>query len=333
MKTLKGWVLPVLLLFLAPARAEGPSWQPVTAGLIAREKPGFGGLCGVVVERSTGHVFIDLSDRGLFRSSDQGQTWERHGQDPVKGRTETPGCLQLDPTGRSRRILFPTVYGGPVGIGATDGGGWQFMSPKASHVDWCAMDWTGSEPKLVLALKHESGGLLLLSRDGGRTFDEAGKGYGPAWVFDAGTAVIAAKSPDRPTAAIHRTTDGGKTFEPAADYAPVALPRWHGDALYWLVAGALVKTTDRGAHWTKVCEIKDGQYGPVFGKHPGDLFVLTRAGILASADAGATWSKPIAVPDWKGASPLTWLDYDPIGDVLYAMKMGSELYKLPHPVR
>ena len=31
----------------------------------------------------------------------------------------------------------------------------------------------------------------------------------------------------------------------------------------------------------------------------------------------------------KGVSPLTWLDYDPVNDVLYVMKMTSELYKLP----
>jgi hypothetical protein len=25
---------------------------------------------------------------------------------------------------------------------------------------------------------------------------------------------------------------------------------------------------------------------------------------------------------------LTWLDYDPVGDALYVMKMGTDLYRL-----
>ena len=198
------------------------------------------------------------------------------------------------------------------------------------HVDWCVADWSHPEMKFLLALKHESGGMLLRSRDGGKSFDEVGKGYGPAWVFDANTAVVAlAKSKDRPIGSLLRTTDGGKSFEPAGEYAPTSLPRWHGDALYWLANNALIKTTDQGATWQKVSDRKDGRFGPVFGKDARQMFVLTGAGVVESTDGGATWSQPIAIPkELKGVSPLTWLDYDPLHDVLYVMKMTSELYQM-----
>src|SRR5262245_19729227 len=78
--------------------AAAQDWQPLAADLIQREKPGFGGLSGVVIDRGTGAIFICVSDRGLFRSTDAGRTWQRHSE-AVKGRTETPGCLQLDPAG------------------------------------------------------------------------------------------------------------------------------------------------------------------------------------------------------------------------------------------
>jgi photosystem II stability/assembly factor-like uncharacterized protein len=316
---------------LLPTAATAADWQATTTDLLQKEKPGYGGLSGVAVDHATGHVFVDVSDRGVFRSTDQGRTWERLGNSPIKGRTETGGCFMLDPTGKTKRLLLPTVYGGPIAIGSADGGDWHILDKASSHVDWCAADWSDPELKFLLTLKHESGGLLLRSRDGGKSFAEVGKGYGPAWIFDADTAVVAlAKSKDRPKGGIARTTDGGKTFQPASDFAPQWLPRWHGDALYWLADGALIKTTDKGATWAKVSDLKDGRFGPVFGKDARHLFVLTGAGVVESTDGGATWAKPIPLPkELKGVSPLTWLDYDPVNDVLYVMKMTTELYKLP----
>ena len=322
--------LSLSLLLLFPCAAAAQDWQPVTAELLAREKPGYGGLCGVAVDRATGHVFVNVSDRGVFKSTDQGKSWERHGP-AVKGRTETPGCLQIDPTGKTKRVLMATVYGGPLAVGSTDKPEWTTLDKKSVHVDWCAADWTDPELKFLLAFKHEAGGLLLRSRDGGKTFDDIGKNHGPAWVFDADTAVVAVpKSKDKPKGGITRTTDGGKTFTPVAEFAPQFPPRWFGGALYWLADGAVIRTADRGATWQKLGDLKDGRCGPVFGKDAKHLFVLTGAGVAESTDGGATWAKPIPVPkELKGVNPLTWLDYDPAADVLYVMKMTSELYKLP----
>ena len=300
----------------------------MTTDLRAKEKPGFGGLCGVVVDHTTGHLYVNVSDRGTFKSTDRGATWERLGTDAFKGRTETPGCFQLDPTGKTKRLLLPTVYGGPIRVGTADKGDWRTLANNSTHVDWCAADWSNPDLKFLLALKHESGGLLLRSRDGGKTFTEAGKGHGPAWVFDADTAVVALmKGKDRPKGGLVRTTDGGTTFRPVGEYAPTALPRWHVGALYWLADGQLIKSADRGETWTKVGAVKDGRYGPVSGKDEKHLFVLTGAGVVESTDGGATWADPVPVPkELKGVTPLTWLDYDPVGDVVYVMKMGSELY-------
>jgi len=186
--------------------------------------------------------------------------------------------------------------------------------------------------KFVLALKHESGDLLLRSLDGGKTFDEVGKGYGPAWIFDGKTAVVAeARSKTKPKPGLLRTTDGGKTFQPCATFSAKALPRWHDGKLYWLVEGALLTTTDKGENWTKICDLKDGRFGPVFGKEAKQMFVLTGAGIVESTDGGATWGKPLPVPkELKGVSALTWMDFDPVHDIVYVMKMSEAygLYKL-----
>ena len=107
------------------------------------------------------------------------------------------------------------------------------------------------------------------------------------------------------------------------------LPKWRDGALYWLTDGGLIRTTDAGKTWEKVGDVKDARYGPIFGKDAKQMFVLTTAGVIESTDGGATWSKPVPLPkELKGWSPLTWLDYDPLADTLYVMKMGSELYRM-----
>jgi photosystem II stability/assembly factor-like uncharacterized protein len=321
-----GTLVP-LLAALSPA-APAAEWQPVTTELLAAARPGYGGLSGVAVDPRTGYVFVDVSDRGIYRSTDQGRTWQRLGAE-LKGRTEWPGCLMIDPYGDRKRMVIATVYGAPVARGTT-AGDWAFADKKSAHVDWCAVDWSDPQLRFMLALKHESGGLLLLSRDGGKSFTEVGKGHGPAWIFDGDTAVIAQmKTKDNPRPRLLRTTDGGKTFQPCGSHVAHALPRWKDGTLYWLVEGALLRTTDKGATWTRVSALKDGRFGPVFGKDGRHLFVLTGAGVVESSDGGATWSRPIALPkELKPVAALTWLQYDPKNDVLYAMRMGSQLYKL-----
>jgi len=304
-------------------------WEPTTVELSRTEKPGYGGLCGFFVDHSSGDIYLDVSDRGIYRSTDQGKTWKHLGTQPLKGRTEWPGCLMLDPTGKSKKLVLASVYGAPIAVSSDRGDTWSFMDGKSSHIDWCAVEWTDPDMKFVLALKHESGGLLIASHDGGKSFQEIGKGFGPAWVFDDRVAVVAeAKTKDKPTPHLLRTTDGGKTFATCDNHGATALPKWHDGLLYWLVDGALLTTADRGETWNELCKIKDGAYGPIFGKDGKHLLVLTRAGIIESTNGGGTWSKPIALPtELKGVSPLTWIDYDPQLDVLYAMKMTSELFK------
>jgi photosystem II stability/assembly factor-like uncharacterized protein len=322
-KVVGAWVL-MLGGAAQPAAPAAPAWRPVTGELIAKEKPGYGKLCGVVVDHRTGDVYVNLSDKGVYRSPDQGKTWERRGG-LLKGRTEWPGCLQLDPTGKSRRLVVALVYGDPIAVGEDAGASWKTRGARSNHVDWCAVDWAGPEIHFVLALRHESGGLLIASTDGGKSFAEVGKGYGPAWVFDSRTAVVAdAKRP-----ALLRTTDGGRSFRPCGEYRARALPRWHGGKLYWLVEGALLTTADRGESWQKAGDLKDGRFGPIFGKGDRHLFVLTGAGIVESRDGGASWSKAVPLPrEVAGGGPLTWIEYDPVHDALYAMRMGSDLYRL-----
>jgi photosystem II stability/assembly factor-like uncharacterized protein len=234
----------------------------------------------------------------------------------------------IDPLGY-KRLVSTLVYGSPIIVSSDLGESWTTLSPKSTHVDWCAVDWSDAELRFILTLKHESGDLLLVSRDGGKSFEEIGEGYGPAWIFDGKTAVVAqSKSTKNAKPGILRTTDAGKSFQPCSDYYARVLPRFKSGTLYWLVEGALIASTDQGQTWTKLSEVKEGRCGPVFGKDPKHLLVLTATGIRESEDGGASWQAQIPLPaPLKGAGNLAWIEYDVRHDILYVMKMGSDLYQ------
>jgi hypothetical protein len=58
------------LLLSAVGVAGAAEWRPVTTELLATAKPGYGGLSGVAVDRRSGHIYIDVSDRGIYHSTD-----------------------------------------------------------------------------------------------------------------------------------------------------------------------------------------------------------------------------------------------------------------------
>ena len=175
------WAWGVLLGIAAPAWAG--DWAAIPAGQVTDKKPGYGGLSGVVVDHATGEVYLCVSDLGLFRSKDQGKSWAPLEQAPPKGRTEQPGCLLIDPTGKSKRTVLARVYGGPVVVGDLEAGKWGALGDKSIHVDWCVVDWTDPEMGFVLALKHESGGTLIASHDGGKSVRRNRQGLRPRLGF------------------------------------------------------------------------------------------------------------------------------------------------------
>lgn len=134
MRAMNLWAWGVLL-GAATAPAWAGDWQAIPAGRVTDQKPGYGGLSGVVVDHATGDVYLCVSDLGLFRSKDQGKTWERLDGVPPKGRTEWPGCLLIDPTGKSKRVVLARVYGGPIAVGDLDSGKWYNLGDKSSHID------------------------------------------------------------------------------------------------------------------------------------------------------------------------------------------------------
>src|ERR1051325_6131642 len=120
---MRNFLLAASIHFFLLSVSRAAEWEALTADLVRQERPGFGGVSGVVVERRTGDLFIWLSDKGMYHSADQGQTWKPLGK-PSKGRTETPNCMLTNATGPLETFIIPLVYGGPTIISDRTGASW-----------------------------------------------------------------------------------------------------------------------------------------------------------------------------------------------------------------
>jgi photosystem II stability/assembly factor-like uncharacterized protein len=277
---------------------------------------------GIVVDRTTGDVYMIANAKGVAKSSDGGKTWELVSGKTINGRCETGFALNMDPAGK--RLMCFMIYGV---AGRTDDAGKTWEASKKSHLDFGAVDWEGTG-KDMLAIGHESGGTLLFTTDAGKAWKELGKGYsGPLGVFDDKT-LVAAKG-----LKLSRSTDGGATWAEVAKGIPAEV-KAAGQVAYTFKGKSYVVTdkgllvsSDKGATWETQGAPVNAAIGPFFGKDENSLVVVGKDGIFQTADGGKKWDKiaPLAPFGLKGAGPnYAW---DPISNTLYASIMFQPAYK------
>jgi len=138
--------------------AHSADWVNISELVTSQVKPGYAGpTAGVVVDRSDGAVFMVVNDQGLWRSTDRGATFVRCDGNSIGGRCETGWALQADPAGK--RLACFMIYGDS---GMTRDGGATWTKFKTSHFDFGSVDWPDTAKRL-LAMRHESGGMLTTS--------------------------------------------------------------------------------------------------------------------------------------------------------------------------
>jgi len=110
-----------------------------------------------------------VCDQGLWKSTDAGKTFARVDGGKIGGRCETGYALDFDAGGK--RLACFMIYG-PCASTADAGATW--LPWKTNHLDFGAVDWEGTGEQ-ILATRHESGGVLCLSTDGGKSWQDLGR--------------------------------------------------------------------------------------------------------------------------------------------------------------
>ncbi|MCX5675266.1 MAG: sialidase family protein [Planctomycetota bacterium] len=305
------------------AQAQKGQWVNISDALVAKlaeqgAKPGYAGpTAGIAVDRASGDVFLVINDQGLYRSGDRGATWARCDEKTVGGRCETGFGIDADPAGK--RLAVFVVYGSSA---LTLDGGATWIKSKLSHIDAVASDWT--DCCSLVALRHESGGTIALSGDGGQTWKDLGKGFKGVGLFDART-LVATKEKE---GGIFRSTDGGENWSRVSDLNPSGLAmRTFRGAGYWVSDAGLLVSKDKGATWAVQGAPLKMVQGPYFGKDESHIVVLTKEGFQETADGGKTWNVAAPLPPDTTADRMTTCAWDVKANLFYVSRMTKPAYK------
>src|SRR2546422_1191278 len=198
-----------------------------------------------------GGLWSDSPDRGLYKTTDAGKTW----QQVLKGANLSTGCtdVDIDPSGPD--IMFAAMWDfrrkgweyrsggeGPTAPSAsglfrsTDGGNtWTEITtetnkgfPKKPY-GRIAVAIAFSNAKRVYAFVESPESALFVSDDGGMTWDKRDKSQWMVWrQFYFAKLIVDPKNPDRlfkPDGALILSEDGGKSFAVVGGFQGT-----HGDA-------------------------------------------------------------------------------------------------------
>ena len=185
---------------------------------------------------ATGPLWSDGGQRGVYRTTDAGESWERvlEGENPRTGAVE----VVVDPENPHK--LFASTWefrrwphffesggrGSALWVSHDGGDSWEEVSDERPFPDGplgrIGVDVAPSDPDVVYALVEAEKSQLLRSEDGGESWrvvnDEPGVATRP---FYYGRIMVDPANPDR-IYNIHGTlqvsADGGRTFEGAATW-------------------------------------------------------------------------------------------------------------------
>jgi photosystem II stability/assembly factor-like uncharacterized protein len=321
------------------ARAED-KWTDISSALMERltnngaKSAWPGGCSGVVVNRTNGDVTIKVVGLGLWRSSDNGQIWQRIDDNTISGRDETGWATSVDQNASTRIASFS--LDGSAGW-TTDGIHWRRFTSLGRNWDFGSVDWEALVPKTMIAAKHETipPGEVYVTQDAGVTWKQLSihlnanrDQISMVGALDGATLIYGNGH------GIHRSTDAGVTWMKVSSANPqTRIPVLFHGAHYLGSASGLIRSKDKGASWQEQGAAVSIWQGPFFGRDEKEILVIGKDGVLMTKNAGETWKlaaglKPkeggfVFSPNWFGC--YAW---DPVSNILYASSMGNPVYKI-----
>ena len=229
---------------------------------------------------ATGHLWISNAERGIFKTTDGGKTWQK----VLFVNDDTGGAwVAIDP--QDTKTLYAAMWehrrkpwtfnsGGP-GSGlfkTTDGGAhWTKITKGLPEGDYgrIAVSVAASDPKVVYAFIEAKKSALFRSDDRGETWQEMNSGAGVvARPFYFATLWIDPKNPQRiykPSTGLSVSDDGGKTFSGIAgsvhsDFHAMWINPNNPEQMFIGCDGGVYTSEDRGSTWRFLANLPVSQF-------------------------------------------------------------------------
>jgi photosystem II stability/assembly factor-like uncharacterized protein len=314
--------------------SEATDWENISDQLVtAVAKTGIpipwpGNTAGVAVDRTTGTLYVEVCNVGLWKSTDHGHTFRRVAEEQISGRCEFGYALNCDPASSRMACL---LLDGKCGMTLNGGRTWQLFAPMGRNWEYGAVAWSDPQARAIFADRHESGGEKYVSSDAGASWQFIGKHpeFTSLGIFDAHTLVAGTET------GILRSTDAGRTWAKTSPFHPVGhLAVYFKSTTYWLAKEGIITSQDKGATWHQNGAALDAGWGPLFGKDSRHLVVADFQGFLQSTDGGRSWKRIASLPPFAGGlipklpGQFLSIAWDPNANLLYASRMGSATYRL-----
>lgn len=275
------------------ARAE---WTNITHD-VGGEKWGYAGVCLIAAVPGSPAVIAGVSEAGLWRSDDQGQSWHKLGTNDQEQIRNRPHQIVFDPTG-VQRFWLSGSYGNSPFV-TLDGGKTFQRLGNLTHMDGIGIDFTDPERKTLVVGLHEQARSVHKSTDGGKTWQKIGEALPEdsnhstdPIVIDAKTFIIntAGWAPKK-SWGIYRTENGGTTWSKVSELGCQSRALAASDgALYWTITygNGIVKSADQGKSWQKLSG--PAKSGPI-QMEPGKIAALAGQQIYVTSNGGQSWDK------------------------------------------
>ena len=315
--------LPAVLSggFVAAAAEAGPSaatwvppdaaaWQDLTPTIAAlADDPTDIALCTVAVDRTNGWLYAQPQNCGLWRSKDQGRTFQQIGRDVINKGTRPLPQLGLRPSpsrGRQdRRVQHVLLLEGSHGTLRLLAGRRRYLegvrqvrtpADRRGHelgrrLQHRALQWMAGPPRAVLQLRRRQAlDPPRLEQDGqsSQRFGFFYQGYG---IFSPSVLVTSTGE------VTLRSEDAGKTWTEIGKHGASGPVWFFKGKPYWMSTSGVLTTDDAGKTWTLVGSKLPawGVAGPYFGKDERHIVVATATGFYESTDGCNAWHKLCAL--------------------------------------
>jgi photosystem II stability/assembly factor-like uncharacterized protein len=238
-----------------------------------------------------GKLWSDSEDRGLYKTTDGGATWNKI----LKGTNLSTGCSMISMNSENPKILFAgmwdfrrkgwtfrsggensTASSGSGLLMSSDGGAtWNDLGEKSSKglpaKPWgrVAVTVAPSKPGVVYALIESNRSALFRSDDGGKTWKEGDRSNWMVWrPFYFGNLIVDPKNENKiykPDLVLIMSEDGGKSFSVISqsahgDFHDVWVDPDNTDHLIAGDDGGLWHSHDGGNTWWKGTNLPISQF-------------------------------------------------------------------------